>query len=193
LKLTTRMAALLGAMLLTACAGTQFVRPTDTDLQLGATTETQVRAQLGKPYREANGLTNGKTTHSLGYAYASMGNQPKRAGVTPVHGLELIFHEGKLISKVYMSNLKEDATDFDEAKTPAVQIGKTTAAQIRAMFGAAPGEAMYPAIKQADGHALLYYYQEMRGFTPSSKKMVVVLDAQGTVIDMSYQNSGPWK
>ena len=36
-------------------------------------------------------------------------------------------------------------------------------------------------------------YTEMRGFTPSSKRLVVVLDPQGTVVDLDYQNQGTWK
>jgi len=184
---------LAAAVLLAGCAGTKFVRPADTELELGKTTEQQIVARMGKPFQEATGLTNGKNTRTLGYAYASMGGQPKNAGVTPVNALTLVFHEGKLVSKAYMSNLKEDATDFDGAKAAAIQVGKTTLAQINAMFGPAPGEAIYPAIKQPSGRALLYNYQEMRGFTPSTKILTVVLDPQGTVADVDYKNQGTWK
>lgn len=193
MKWTTKWVALLALVVLTGCAGTKFVRPAEADLELGKTTDQQVLARLGKPFQEANGLSNGKAIRTLSYAYASFGGQAKTQGVTPVHGLTLVFHEGKLVSKAYMSNLKEDATDFDGSKAELIQSGKTTLAQINTMFGPAPGEAVYPAIKQTAGRALLYSYQEMRGFTLSQRRLTVVLDPQGTVADVEYQTQGTWK
>lgn len=184
--------AALAVGLLVGCAGTKFVRPTESELVLGKTTESEVRARLGKPFQEATGMTNGASTRKLAYAYASMGLKPKSSGVTGVSALELIFHDGKLVSHAYMSNLAEDATDFDETKVPAIQSGKTTRAEVIRALGVAPGEAMFPVIKQADARAMIYGYQEMRGFTPSAKKLVVVVDRQGVVADVEYQNSGTW-
>lgn len=188
-----KCAALALAITLTGCAGTKFVRPADSDLTLGKTTEQEVTARLGKPFQEATGLSNGKQIHTLSYAYASMGNQSKTVGVTPVHGLTLVFNEGKLVSKAYMSNMKEDATDFDDSKVPLIEVGKTTLAQVNTMFGPAPGESIFPAIKQPVGRAAIYNYQEMRGFTPSHKVLMVVFDPQGMVADVDYKNQGTWK
>ena len=194
IKTMTKWAALAaGALLLAGCAGTKFVRPTEAQLQLGKTTEPQVVAMLGKPFQEASGISNGKTIRTLSHAYASFGAQPQNVGVTPVYGLTTVFHEGLLVSKSFVSNVKGEATDFDDRKVPQIQVGKTTQAQVQAMFGPAPGEAIYPAIKQPAGRALVYNYTEMRGFTPSTKKLVVVLDAQGTVADVEFQNQGTWK
>jgi hypothetical protein len=191
---TMRMWALLaGAVLLAGCAGTKFVRPADADLQLGRTTEQQVVGLLGKPFQEASGLSNGKATRTLAYAYASMGEQPKNAGVTPVHGLTVVFHDGKLVGKEYISNIKGQDTDFDHEKVPQIVAGKTTLAQVNALLGNASGEAIHPVIKQTSGRALVYTYSEVRGFTPSSKRLMVVLDPQGTVVDVDYQNQGTWK
>ena len=184
--------ALVMAATLAGCAGTKFVRPADSELTLGKTTEQEVLARLGKPFQEAAGLSNGKQTRTLGYAYASMGNQPKTTGVTPVHGLTLVFSDGKLVSKAYMSNMKESATDFDGAKVPLIEVGKTTVAQVNTLFGPAPGEAIFPAIKQPVGRAAIYTYQEMRGFTLSHKALTVVFDPQGIVADVDYKNQGKW-
>jgi outer membrane protein assembly factor BamE (lipoprotein component of BamABCDE complex) len=194
MKLTTKcMLWIATALLAAGCAGTKFVRPADSDMRLGSTTEQQVLAALGKPMQEVSGLSNGKSTRTLNYAYASFGGQAKSAGVTPVHSLSLVFHEGKLVSRSYLSNLKEDATDFDDSKVSQIQIGKTTAAQVRQLIGPASGESIFPAVKQPDGRALIYTYQEMRGFTPSTKHLVVVLDSQGIVTDVDYKNQGAWK
>lgn len=193
MKWMTTCAALALAVTLTGCAGTKFVRPADSEMTLGKTTEQEVMARLGKPFQEATGLSNGKQIRTLGYAYASMGGQAKTAGVTPVYALTLVFSEGKLVSKAYLSNMKEDATDFDESKVPLVEIGKTTVAQVNTLFGPAPGEAIFPAIKQPTGRAAIYNYQEMRGFTPSQKTLVVVFDVQGVVADVDYKNQGKWK
>lgn len=190
----TKWAAVLaGALLLAGCAGTKFVRPADADLQLGRTTEQQVVSLLGKPMQEASGLSNGKATRTLAYAYASFGEQPKNAGVTPVHAISLAFHDGKLVGREYVSNLQADHTDFDHTKVPQIVPGRTTLAEINALLGPAPGEAIHPMIKQIAGRALVYSYTEMRGFTPSSKRLLVVLDPQGTVVDVDYQNQGTWK
>jgi len=194
MKTMTKWAALgAAALLLAGCAGTKFVRPAESDLQLGKTTEQQVVAALGKPMQEASGLSNGKATRTLVYAYASFGAQSRTAGVTPVNALTLAFHDGKLVGKEYVSTLKEDATDFDHTKVPQIQMGKTTLAQVNALLGPAPGEAIHPVIKQPTGRALVYSYTEVRGFTPSAKKLTVVLDGQGTVVDVEYQNQGTWK
>lgn len=192
MKSITRWAAILAAVLLAGCAGTKFVRPAESDLQLGRTTEQQALAMLGKPYQEGAGTSNGKATRTLGYAYASMGGQPKNAGVTPVHGLTLVFHEGKLVAKQYLSNLKADATDFDGSKVSQIQSGKTTAAQVQALLGPAPGEAIHPVAKHPAGRQLIYLYQEMRGFTLSQKLLTVELDAQGIVADADYKTQGTW-
>jgi hypothetical protein len=183
----------LAAALLAGCAGTKFVRPAETQLQLGKTTEQQVTAMLGKPYGESTGLANGVPTRTLSYAYASMGSQSKSQGVTPVHGLTLVFHEGKLVSKQYMSNLKEDATDFDHTRVPQIVALKTTGQQVQALLGPASGESIYPVVKDPKGRAVAYQYQEMRGFTPSTKSLTVTLDANGVVTDVQYQNQGTWK
>jgi hypothetical protein len=188
----TKYAALALAVTLAGCAGTKFVRPADSELTLGKTTEQEVMARLGKPFQEAAGLSNGKQTRTISYAYASMGNQPKTVGVTPVHGLTLVFSDNKLVSKAYMSNMKESATDFDGGKVPLVEVGKTTVAQVNTLFGPAPGEAIFPAIKQPVGRAAIYTYQEMRGFTLSHKVLTVVFDAQGLVADVDYKNQGKW-
>ncbi|WP_413326948.1 hypothetical protein [Polaromonas sp. CT11-55] len=189
----SKCVALVVAVTLAGCAGTKFVRPTESELTLGKTTEQEAMARLGKPFQEASGLSNGKQTRTLSYAYASMGAQAKTAGVTPVHALTLVFSEGKLVSKSYLSNLKEDATDFDDRKVPLIEVGKTSVAQVNALFGPAPGEAIFPAIKQPTGRAAIYTYQEMRGFTPSHKTLTVVFDPQGIVADVDYKNQGKWK
>lgn len=188
----TRWMAVLAVAALAGCAGTKFVRPAEADLQLGRTTEQEVVARMGKAVQEANAMNNGKSTKTLVYGYASFGGEPKNPGVTPVHALTLSFHEGKLVSKLYMSNLKEDATDFDATKVPQIQIGKTTAAQVQALLGPAPGAFVYPVAKNPAGRSMIYQYQEMRGFTASTKTLTVELDPQGIVADVNYLNQGTW-
>lgn len=186
-------ATVLSAAAIAGCAGTKFARPSETDLQLGRTTEQQVLAIMGKPGQEATGLANGKATKTYTYAYASFGGEPKHSGVTPVQAMSLVFHDGTLVSKAYMSNLKQDATDFDGSKAAEIQAGKTTAAQVRGLLGAAPGESIYPVVAQPKSRAMVYSYQEMRGFSLSQKMMTVVLDPNDTVADVKYENQGTWK
>lgn len=186
------MLGLAMAAMLAGCAGTKFARPTDDQLRLGVTTEQEVLARMGPPSQQATGLSNGKATRMLVYAYATFGAQPRKQGVTPVNSVAMSFHEGKLVSYAYVSTLNEDATDFDDTKVAGIQAGKSKAADVIAALGKPPGQSIYPVVAQPDGRALVYSHQEMRGFTPSQKILTVVLDRQDNVVDVQFQNQGTW-
>jgi hypothetical protein len=114
-------AALVGA--LSGCAGTNFVRPDDAALQNGKTTIAEARAKYGSPFRESNAIKNDEDVKFLSYAYASTGGTPLQTGVTPARSLELGFWKDALVSNVFISSFKDDASDFDASKRAAIVKG----------------------------------------------------------------------
>jgi hypothetical protein len=177
---------------LTGCAGTQFARVADPDLQLGSTTVAQIMAKLGKPFQEASGSSNGQPTRTLSYAYAGAGMQAKTTGITPVKAQVFVFHNDRLVSYQYVANLKDDHTDFDDSKIKQIEQGKTSATQVRQLLGNPSGQSIYPMVKQPNSRGMSYEYTEMRGLTPSVKKAKIVVDTAGMVLDVDYSTQGNW-
>lgn len=185
-------AALVGA--LSGCAGTNFVRPDDAALQNGKTTITEARAKFGSPFRESNATKNDEDVKLLSYAYASTGGTPVETGVIPARSLELGFWKDTLVSNVFISSFKDDASVFDESKRTAIVKGKTTRAEVIELFGRPAGYAIYPVIKDRNGQALVYSYHTTSGSAFNLKfskhDLIVTVDSNGLVTDVSYESSG---
>jgi len=187
----------LGAVLagaLSGCAGTNFVRPDDTALQNGKTTITEVREKYGSPFRESTVTKNDEDVKMLSYAYAAAGGTPLETGVIPARSLELAFWKDALVSNVFVSSFKDDASAFDDSKRAAIVKGKTTRAEIIELFGRPAGYAIYPAIKEKDVQALVYSYNTTSGsafnLKFSRRVLIVTLDSNGIVSDVNYESSG---
>ncbi|WP_353192178.1 hypothetical protein [Pandoraea pnomenusa] len=182
------------AVALTGCAGTNFVRPADTALQNGKTTLSDVRTAYGSPYRESSVSKNDQDVKLLSYAYAAVGGTPVEAGVTPARSLSLAFWQDRLVSNVFVSSFKEDASTFDDAKRSAIVKGKTTRTDVIALLGRPAGYAIYPAIKEKDGQALVYSYTATSGsafsLKISKRELIVTVDPNDIVTDVSYESVG---
>ncbi|CAG4906175.1 outer membrane protein assembly factor BamE [Paraburkholderia gardini] len=190
-------AIFLGAVLvgvLSGCAGTNFVRPNDADLQNGKTTLAEVRVKYGDPFRESNVTRNDEDVKLLSYAYASTGGTPLDTGAIPARSLELAFWKDALVSNVFNSSFKDDASAFDASKRTAIVKGKTTRAQVIELLGRPAGYAIYPVIKDKNGQALVYSYHTTSGSAFSLKfsrrDLIVTVDPNGLVTDVSYESSG---
>ncbi|MGF6757767.1 hypothetical protein [Paraburkholderia sp. GAS334] len=185
-------AALVGA--LSGCAGSNFVRPDDAVLQNDKTTISAVRETYGKPFRESNVTKNDQDVTLLSYAYASTGGTPLETGVIPARSLELAFWKDKLVSNVFNSSFKDDASTFDASKRTQIIKGKTTREEVVGLLGRPAGYAVYPAIKDKNGNALVYSYHTTSGsafnLKFSRRDLIVTLDPKGIVSDVSYESSG---
>lgn len=185
-------ALLVGA--LGGCAGTNFVRPDEAVLQNGKTTIAEVREKYGSPFRESNVTTNDENVKLLSYAYASTGGTPLETGVIPARGLDLAFWNDVLISNVFVSSFKDDASIFDESKRAEIVKGKTTRADVIALLGRPGGYAIYPYIKEKDKQALVYSYNATSGsafnLKLSRRRLIVTVDSTGIVTDVVYEASG---
>jgi outer membrane protein assembly factor BamE (lipoprotein component of BamABCDE complex) len=185
-------AVLIGA--LSGCAGGNFVRPDAAALQNGKTTISEARATYGSPFREAEVTVNDKTIKELSYAYSSLGSPPLEAGVIPARALTLGFWKDRMVSNVFTSSFKDDASIFDESKRAAIVKGKTTREEVVKLLGKPSGYAIYPFTKEKDQQALIYLYQATRGsafnLKVSKRQLTVIVDQNGIVADTSYFSSG---
>lgn len=187
----------LGALLsivLSGCAGTNFVRPDDSALQNGKTTLAEVKAKYGSPYRESTVSKNDEDVKMLSYAYAAVGGAPLEPGVIPARSLALSFWKDLLVSNSFVSSFKDDASAFDDAKRSAIVKGKTTRADVVALLGRPAGYAIYPMIKDKEGQALVYSYVTTSGsafnLKISKRELTVTVDPNGIVTDVNYEAFG---
>lgn len=179
---------------LAGCAGTNFTRPDDAALRDGKTTIGQVRTSYGKPYRESQVVKNDQDVTLLSYAYATTGGTSLETGVIPARSLELAFWKDTLVSNVFVSSFKDDASAFDASKRDAIVKGKTARAQVVELLGRPAGYAIYPAIKDKNGQALVYSYHTTSGsafnLKFAKKDLIVTVGQDGVVTDVNYESSG---
>ncbi|RDV00815.1 hypothetical protein [Trinickia dinghuensis] len=182
------------AGVMSGCAGTNFVRPNEAALQNGKTTIDDVRAQYGKPFRESSVTKNDENITLLSYAYATTGGTPLETGVVPSRSLALAFWKGVLVSNVFISSFKDDASDFDASKRDAIVKGKTTRGEVIGLLGRPAGYAIYPAIKDRNGQALIYSYHTTRGsafdLKFSNRDLTITIGSDGVVSDVNFESSG---
>ena len=184
------MAMLSFALMLTSCAGTDFVRPSTETLKLGQTTYAQIVQQYGPPRREATMLKNDKTIKAISYAYASLGGEALHAGVVPARGMTYYFFNDALAGYGFISSWKEDNTDFDEKKVEMIVKGKSTRADVVALMGKPSGYYSYPLIKSDAGEAAAYAYVEaLLNHTSHRKSLVVSFDKNDVVSEVEFTAS----
>ncbi len=189
-----RSAVLLLCILLTGCAGTNFVRVTDDTLVLGQTTSEQVVARLGAPYREGVITKNDQQIKAASYAYASAGGEGAAEGVTPARGQGFFYSNNKLVGYEFSSSWKEDSTNFDGGKVSQIQRGKSTRSDVVRLFGNPGGKATYPMIPNKDEDSVNYLYNQVTGTAFNlkfyQKQLVVMFNKQGIVTNVEFTESG---
>lgn len=189
-----RTAVILFCALLAGCAGTQFARIADDALVLGQTTEAQVRARLGEPYREGAVTKNNRQMKSLSYAYANTGAEGAADGVVAARSQGFYFHDGRLVGHEFISSWKEDSTDFDGAKVAQVRKGQSTLQDVQRLFGPPVGRYIHPMVAGADEQAVSYLYSQTTGSAFNlkffQKRLLVTANRQGVVTDVEFTESG---
>ena len=187
-------AVILLAALLAGCAGTQFTRVADEDLVLGQTTEAQVRARLGEPYREGAVAKNSQQMKSLSYAYASTGAEGAADGVVAARSQGFYFHNDRLVGYEFISSWKEDSTDFDGAKVAQIRKGQSTLGDVARLFGRPVGRYVHPMVAGTSEQAVSYLYSQTTGGAFNlkffQKRLVVTANRQGVVTEVDYTESG---
>ena len=186
-----KFAVISFALLLTGCAGTNFVRVTDDALILGETTQEQIKSRLGSSYKEGVVVKNNQQMKTASYAYAAGDAAAEHAIAGRSQGF--YFFNDKLVGYEFTSSWKEDSTDFDSGKVSQVKKGESTKTDVMRLFGT-PGEKyIYPVIQNNSEEAVNYVYQHSKGSAFNlkfhQKLLVVTFNKQGVVTNVEYTES----
>jgi hypothetical protein len=189
-----RFAVFSFALLLAGCAGDKFVRLPDDSLVLGQTTQEQIRARLGTPYREGEITKNGQQLKTANYFYSRTGGGADAAGVTPARNQGFIFLKDKLVGYEFASSYKDDSTNFDSEKVSQIKTGESTRSDVVRILGNPGGRYSYPLIANTNDEATNYMYMQTKGPAFNlkfyQKLLVVTFNAQGVVTNVEYTESG---
>lgn len=187
--------AVVVAIILVGCAGTDFKRLETSQLTYGSDTPETVKQKLGKTYMEGFSTVNDIQIEYIGYAYASMGGTAAYEGVVAGRNQIFYFYENKLVGQYFTSTWEIDSTDFDETKVGEIEKGTTTTQEVIEVFGNPNGEFIFPLVKNETERALVYIYVQTKkeglmSTKSSTKKLVVSYDENGIVTDVEYTFSG---
>lgn len=182
-------------LMLSGCAGTDFVRPSQDAFKLGRTTYAEVVKQLGEPRREGTLLKNEKNLKSITYAFAASGGEPLEKDVIPARAMSYYFLDSTLVGQEFVSSFKDDHSNFDDTKVSAIIKGKTTRSEVTKLLGRASGSYIPPVVKATSGEAMGYTYVTtsggvLSGFKFFRKALLVSFDERDLVSDVDYSTSG---
>jgi len=182
-------------ILLTGCAGKDFVRPTPEAFKLGTSTYAQVTQQLGEPRREGSLLKNEKTVKSITYAYASTGGEALETGVIAARAMTYYFLNDALVGQEFGSSFKSDNTNFDDAKIGAIEKEKTTREEVVQLLGRPSATYIAPMVKMTSGNAIGYTYSSTKGgviggFKFFRKTLLISFNDKNQVADIEFSSSG---
>jgi outer membrane protein assembly factor BamE (lipoprotein component of BamABCDE complex) len=170
--------AVAGALLLVACAGSNFERPAVEQFVLGSTTRNQVVARLGEPNAKGTGVSRaGQRLEQMSYIYASTSAESVTMGVA-VRRAGFLFHDDVLVGRDFSSSFKSDSTYFDPHKTTSLRQGMSRS-EIVALVGQPGGEYGYPIIANRTGVSLVYWFIDSKGAKYRSRILTVELDSNG--------------
>jgi outer membrane protein assembly factor BamE (lipoprotein component of BamABCDE complex) len=188
------IAVSFAALALTGCAGSDFVRPAESDFVVGKSTLADVNTKMGNPLQTGQLTKNDKLMKVSKYAYAASGGESAHPGVTPARSLTFLFFEDNLVGKEFVSSFKQDSTDFDGQKVSSISKGKSTRQDVVALLGKPSGEAVYPVIKNVGDAAYVYSYVQAKGTVFNmkfyNKSLLVSFSPSGLVTDVEYTTSG---
>jgi len=177
-------------LFVTSCAGRNFVRPEPESLILGKTSHQEIINRFGKPYQEGTELKNEKTVKTMSYAYATVGGSPLFTGVTPARAMGFYFLDETLVGYEFLSSFKEDNSYFDVDNINKIKKNETSRDQVIELMGQPSGRYLYPLIKNKDNKAIVYSYTHSKGNRSYHQLLVISLDNNGIVTDVSFTSSG---
>ena len=181
-------------ILLTGCAGTNFVRVADDAIVLGQTTSEQITARLGTPYREGTVTKNEQQIKTSSYAYASATGEAAAKGVTAARSQGFYFFNNKVVGYEFSSSWKEDSTNFDSGKVAQIKKGKSTRGDVMRLLGNSGGKYIYPVIPNSGEDAVNYFYSQTKGSAFNIKLyqqlLVVTFNKQGIVTNVEFTELG---
>ena len=188
---SVKPAAIFLFIILTGCAGTNFVRLADDAIVLGETTAEQITARLGPPYRE--GLITKNNQQIEIASYASAGGKADAEGVTAARSQGFYFFNKKVVGYEFTSSLKEDSTNFASGNVSQIKKGESTRDDVVTLLGPPGGKYIYPVIPSSDEDAINYLYTQTKGSASNlkfyQKRLVVTFNKQGIVTNVEFNES----
>jgi outer membrane protein assembly factor BamE (lipoprotein component of BamABCDE complex) len=182
------------AAILSGCAGTNFKRPEPQALEVGKSTSADVTRVMGSPLQTGELLKNNEKIRTARYAYAEGAGTGRYPGVVPARAMVFSTFNDLLVGQEFVSSFPDDATEFDEAKVPAIVKGKSTRTEVITLLGRPSGDAIYPLIKNKAEKGIIYSYSHAKGSVFDmkfyTKALIVSFDASDVVSDVEYTSSG---
>jgi hypothetical protein len=175
-------------------ADTAFSCPDPGSVKLNETTRDEIEG--AHPYGSQSGsfFRNGETVEIITYTQTSVRKSLAAAKkVTPARALSFYFLDGILVGYEFVSSFKEDHTDFDDAKLSEIKKGETKIEDVEELLGKVCGQHVFPLVSSDVERALVYAYTQVKGsfkLTIYTKTLLVTLDSNGVVMDVSLQSSG---
>ena len=192
----------------THVVGKDFQRPDGASLVLGKTTKSEVVALYGPPDSEQASVSSGGEAAStqpksefyttqvsgsystINYRYSVYVPPVLAGGSANFSGkaVSFFFHDGTIFGYNFSSDMKTDSSNFDETKLAALEKGKSTEVDVRAILGAPSGEAIYPAVLKQGQKKWLYVFQSADLSTRKIllKRLVVLFNEQGRLQDFQF-------
>lgn len=165
-------------VLLIACAGKQFVKPTAELLELGKTTKNEVLAAMGEPESSSTITVKDHDVVHLFYGYAeAFGSK------TLGRSASFFFVGNVLVGHQFVSEFPGESTDFDLTKANQIIEKKSTYKDVIVLLGKPTGEAIYPLADNPKGESLTYRYHGDN----AHKNVVIELDENRIVQEFSVQ------
>lgn len=189
-----KISALLSVIIITGCAGRDFIRPDLNTIVVGKTTQSEVVSKLGKPYGTGSVEKNGLKLDTASYSYANTGSATQHPGVTGARTLGLYYKNSIVIGTEFTSSFKADGTDFDESKVAQLEKGKSTKEDAIRLFGPPGGDWVFPMTANPNEKAIVYLYHQTKGSAFNLrfylKTLNIVYDDKGVITDITYSAQG---
>jgi hypothetical protein len=180
----------LGAFFLSACAtvGRPFERPRPGELVLHRTTRADLERRFGAPASTCACVIGGAPVTELRWAY---GAQTDVHTVLRQRVLTVDLVDDRLVAYSYATSFPAEQPALDAARAGQIVRGKTTRAEVLALFGAPLGEADPPVA--VAGKNVVSYAVHRRTTNAAStvdEELVVTFDGAGVVADVFLDVSG---
>jgi hypothetical protein len=167
--------------------GKDFGRPDPASLPIGKITKAEIIKRYGEPPLTEQFTRNGKVIEALSYHFA---RQNVGETLTSFKHLFCYFSGDVFIGHSFRTALAEEQVNFDETKIPAIVKGKTTKAEVIALFGNPLSTYVFPLTtdkKTSEGDsAIVYHYVSPRADSTDFKRLEVTFGPDGVAKDFDY-------
>jgi hypothetical protein len=107
--------------------------------------------------------------------------------------MSYVTHNDVVVGESFNSTMEGESTQFPLEKVSMIVKGKSTKADVIELLGKPSGSYIYPVSKKGNtGIAYLYNYARFAGIltSPNDYRVLVELDSQNVVVDISYKKDG---